>query len=89
DSPDLDWRCRQDLMTCAPVEVPGSVACAVTAYLAELRLIYGAFDFAVTASGDWYFLECNPNGQWAWQPARTTAAIALAIADLLEKGPDT
>ncbi len=25
-------------------------------YLAELRLIYGAFDFAVTACGDWYFL---------------------------------
>ncbi|MGW8669029.1 ATP-grasp ribosomal peptide maturase [Streptomyces niveus] len=89
DSPDLDWRCRQDLMTCTAVEVPGSVARAVTAYLAELRLIYGAFDFAVTTSGDWYFLECNPNGQWAWQPARTTAAIARAIADLLEKGPDT
>ncbi|MEV8406420.1 ATP-grasp ribosomal peptide maturase [Streptomyces niveus] len=89
DSPDLDWRRRQDLMTCTAVEVPESVASAVTAYLAELRLVYGAFDFAVTASGDWYFLECNPNGQWAWQPAETVAAIAQAIADLLEKGPDT
>ncbi|WP_130797385.1 ATP-grasp ribosomal peptide maturase [Streptomyces otsuchiensis] len=68
NSPDLDWRYRQDLMTCAPVEVPKSVARAVAMYLAELRLIYGAFDFSVTASGDWYFLECNPNGQWAWQP---------------------
>ncbi|MGW8568740.1 ATP-grasp ribosomal peptide maturase [Streptomyces niveus] len=89
DSPDLDWRRRQDLMTCTAVEVPESVASTVTAYLAELRLVYGAFDFAVTASGDWYFLECNPNGQWAWQPAETVAAIARAIADLLEKGPDT
>ncbi|MEU9744302.1 ATP-grasp ribosomal peptide maturase [Streptomyces niveus] len=89
DSPDIDWRYRQDLMTCVPVGVPESVACAVTAYLAELRLTYGAFDFAVTASGDWYFLECNPNGQWAWQPAETVAAIARTIADLLEKGPDT
>lgn len=89
ESPDLDWRYRQELMTCASVEVPRSVARAVATYLAELRLIYGAFDFAVTASGDWYFLECNPNGQWAWQPDVTTAAIALAIADQLEKGPDT
>ncbi|WP_329076363.1 ATP-grasp ribosomal peptide maturase [Streptomyces niveus] len=88
DSPDLDWRCRQDLMTCTPVDVPELVARAVTAYLAELRLIYGAFDFAVTASGDWYFLECNPNGQWAWQPPETIEAIAQAIADQLEKGPD-
>ncbi|MEV0779046.1 ATP-grasp ribosomal peptide maturase [Streptomyces sp. NPDC050428] len=89
DSPDIDWRHRQNLMTCTPVEVPESVARAVTAYLAELRLTYGAFDFAVTTIGDWYFLECNPNGQWAWQPTETIAAIAHAIADQLEKGPDT
>ncbi|MFI8422273.1 ATP-grasp ribosomal peptide maturase [Streptomyces sp. NPDC085479] len=88
DSPDLDWRYRQDLMACAPIEVPASVARAVLTYLAELRLHYGAFDFAVTPAGDWYFLECNPNGQWAWQPAQTTAAIAQALADRLEKGPD-
>lgn len=46
-----------------------------------------AFDFAVTPGGVWYFLECNPNGQWAWQPPETTADIALALADHLEKGP--
>ncbi|MET8540005.1 ATP-grasp ribosomal peptide maturase [Kitasatospora sp. NPDC004799] len=88
-SPDLDWRERQDLMTCAPIEVPEPVARSVAAYLGELGLVYGAFDFAVTAAGDWYFLECNPNGQWAWQGTGTTAAIAHAIADLLEKGPDS
>lgn len=86
DSPDLDWRRRQDLMTCTPIDVPEPVARAVVAYLAEFRLVYGAFDFAVTAAGDWYFLECNPNGQWAWQPAETTAAVARALADRLEKG---
>ncbi|WP_405795253.1 ATP-grasp ribosomal peptide maturase [Streptomyces sp. NBC_01506] len=89
DSPDLDWRRRQDLMTCTPVDVPEPVARAVTDYLAGLRLTYGAFDFAVTTAGDRYFLECNPNRQWAWQPAQTIAAIARAIADQLEKGPDT
>ncbi|WP_327064746.1 ATP-grasp ribosomal peptide maturase [Kitasatospora sp. NBC_01302] len=88
DSPDLDWRHRQDLMTCTPVAVPEPVARSVAAYLGEFDLVYGAFDFAVTASGDWYFLECNPNGQWAWQPSETTDAIAHALADQLEKGPD-
>nr|WP_168720422.1 ATP-grasp ribosomal peptide maturase [Streptomyces sp. SAT1]ANO42199.1 hypothetical protein A8713_033630 [Streptomyces sp. SAT1] len=88
-SPDLDWRYRQHLMTCTPIEVPASVARAVAAYLAELRLNYGAFDFAVTAADAWHFLECNPNGQWAWQPAQTTAAIAQALTDRLEKGPAT
>ncbi|WKE71306.1 ATP-grasp ribosomal peptide maturase [Streptomyces sp. WP-1] len=89
DSPDLDWRHRQDLMACTPVDLPEPVARAVAVYFAELHLVYGAFDFAVSTTGDWYFLECNPNGQWAWQPAETTAAIARAIADQLEKGPDT
>ncbi|MEU1510305.1 ATP-grasp ribosomal peptide maturase [Kitasatospora sp. NPDC005748] len=88
DSPDLDWRRRQDLMACAPVAVSEEVSRAVTSYLGELRLVYGAFDFAVTAAGEWYFLECNPNGQWAWQPPETTDAIAQAIADQLQRGPD-
>ncbi|NED11538.1 ATP-grasp ribosomal peptide maturase [Streptomyces sp. SID9124] len=88
DSPDVDWRRRQDLMTCTPVGVPASVARAIAAYLAKFGLVYGAFDFAVTSKGRWYFLECNPNGQWAWQPQETTAAIARAIAGVLEKGPD-
>ncbi|MGX2995299.1 ATP-grasp ribosomal peptide maturase [Streptomyces sp. JNUCC 64] len=89
DSPDLDWRRRQDRMRCAPVGVPDAVARPVAAYLRAFRLAYGAFDFAVTAGGDWYFLECNPNGQWAWQPPDVTSAIAGALADHLQKGPDT
>lgn len=31
----------------------------------------------------------SPNGQWAWKPTHTIAAIARALADQLEKGPDT
>ncbi|MFF1905109.1 ATP-grasp ribosomal peptide maturase [Kitasatospora sp. NPDC058218] len=89
DSPDLDWRHRQDLMEAATVAVPEEVARAVMAYLGELRLVYSAFDFAVTAAGAWYFLECNPNGQWAWQPPETTDAITRAIADQLQRGSDT
>ncbi|MFB6888938.1 hypothetical protein ACFCX4_06435 [Kitasatospora sp. NPDC056327] len=86
DSPDLDWRLRQDLMTCTPIGVPHSVASAVSTYLAEFTLTFGAFDFAVTTTGDWHFLECNPNGQWAWQPTPTTDTIAHALADQLQKG---
>ncbi|MFI9329457.1 ATP-grasp ribosomal peptide maturase [Kitasatospora sp. NPDC052868] len=88
DSPDIDWRVRQDLMTCTPIEVPERVARVVAAYLGELRLTFGAFDFAVTPSGDWCFLECNPNGQWAWKPADIAEAIACALADQLRKGLD-
>jgi putative ATP-grasp target RiPP len=35
DSPDLDWRHRQDQMTCTPVDVPESVAAAIAHALAD------------------------------------------------------
>lgn len=88
DSPDLDWRRRQSLMECTPLAVPAQIARSVSAYLTIAGLAFGAFDFAVTAAGDWYFLECNPNGQWAWQPDSITDSIAHAIADQLQKGPE-
>ncbi|MDY0815728.1 hypothetical protein [Kitasatospora purpeofusca] len=88
DSPDLDWRYRQDRMHCSPIDVPSSIAESVARYLAAFQLTFGAFDFAVTADGTWHFLECNPNGQWAWQPTGTTHRIAHAIADRLERGRD-
>jgi ATP-grasp ribosomal peptide maturase len=84
DSPDLDWRRRQSLMECAPIAVPARIARSVSAYLTTFRLVFGAFDFAVTPAGDWYFLECNPNGQWAWQPDPVTDSIGRAIADELQ-----
>ncbi|MGW7445071.1 ATP-grasp ribosomal peptide maturase [Kitasatospora sp. NPDC054795] len=87
DSPDLDWRRRQHLLTHTPIDVPTSVRRSVARYLERFRLVYGAFDFAVDASGHWWFLECNSNGQWAFFPPPTTDAIATAIADQLQKGP--
>lgn len=75
-------------MRCTPVTVPDEVRRSVAAYLADFDLVFGAFDFAVTAEGRWFFLECNPGGQWAWQPAETTDAIADALADRLQKGCD-
>ncbi|MEV7928589.1 ATP-grasp ribosomal peptide maturase [Kitasatospora sp. NPDC088779] len=86
DSPDLDWRRRQDLMTHTPVPVPEDVAEPVARYLDAFGLVFGAFDFAVDHGGAWHFFECNPNGQWAFHPAATTDAIAEAIADELQRG---
>ncbi|GGY07455.1 ATP-grasp ribosomal peptide maturase [Streptomyces djakartensis] len=85
DSPDLDWRRRQSRMECAPIAVPAGIARSVSVYLDTFRLVFGAFDFAVTPAGDWYFLECNPNGQWAWQPDPVTDSIGHAIADELRR----
>ncbi|WP_424213421.1 ATP-grasp ribosomal peptide maturase [Streptomyces sp. BI20] len=82
----LDWRWDQSLITCTPMPIPRTVADAVRAYLDAFGLTFGAFDFALDPAGRWWFIECNPNGQWAFVDPPTVDAITRALADTLEKG---
>lgn len=49
-------------------------------YLRRMGLNFGCFDFIVTPSGEYVFLECNPNGQWLWVELETGLPISEAIA---------
>lgn len=49
----------------------------------RLGLRYGAIDLVCDQSGKLWFLEINPNGQWAWIENLTGYAIAAAIVDEL------
>lgn len=50
----------------ARVELPEPVSCLVHSLLNYYGLRFAALDFVIDFSGSWYFLEVNPNGQWAW-----------------------
>lgn len=63
--------------------LPASVASQCVAFLYRMSLNFGCFDFIVTPSGEYVFLECNPNGQWLWVELSTGLKIADAIADFL------
>lgn len=76
----IDWRCRYDELRYEVWETPGEVCCGVQAYLREFGLTFGAFDFSVTPDGRWWFLECNPAGQWGWIAEETGLPIAEVIA---------
>ncbi|MFD8527833.1 ATP-grasp ribosomal peptide maturase [Streptosporangium canum] len=86
----LDWRSGDwDELGYDPIPVPEPIADALHAYLHHFGLVFGCFDFALeAASGQaserWTFIECNPNGQWAWLP--DSDAMAHAFADVLLKG---
>ncbi|MGV9263855.1 ATP-grasp ribosomal peptide maturase [Kitasatospora sp. NPDC003701] len=82
----LDWRSEYRDLTYEPVDCPEPVRVALLRFLGEFGLRFGAFDFAVTPEGDWWFLECNPNGQWAWLEHAAGLPITSAIAGLLENG---
>lgn len=78
-----DWRIMQEQAEYRRIEVPRETAQAVRAYLRLMGLAYGAFDFAVDHDGRWWFLECNPNGQFGFIELRTGLPISRALASLL------
>lgn len=81
---EVDWRrgSRVDLAH-ERVELPEDVAARCLALTRALDLRYGAIDLIRDAAGAYWFLEINPNGQWAWIERRTGAPLSAAIVDAL------
>ncbi|MCG7871026.1 MAG: hypothetical protein JAZ11_02860 [Candidatus Thiodiazotropha lotti] len=65
-------------------DLPGDVADRCREIVKRLGLRYGAIDLVLDLSGKFWFLECNPNGQWAWIENRTGLPIADAIVNSME-----
>ncbi|MEU4086448.1 ATP-grasp ribosomal peptide maturase [Streptomyces aureus] len=85
DSGLLDWRTDYSRLRYTPVEPPPGIEPSLHRYLAHFGLVFGAFDFAVDTDGQWWFLECNPSGQWYWLEPETGLPMRAALADLLKR----
>ncbi len=59
----IDWRSDYANLGYGITEVPAAVRQATLTLMEDLGLRFGALDFLVRPSGDWVFLEINPNGQ--------------------------
>ncbi|WKZ26843.1 MAG: hypothetical protein QY311_01665 [Candidatus Paceibacterota bacterium] len=83
----VDWRRKPRLndtdLKMSSVTLPSDVEARLFKLVAKLGLRFGCIDMIVSPSGDYIFLEINPNGQWYFVQLRTQARIAEAIADLL------
>ena len=55
----------------------------------DLGLSYAAIDLVLDKSNNYYFLEVNPNGEWAWIQTNVGFPVANAIADLLCSSRDS
>lgn len=83
---EVDWRktSTPDLPHSTYV-LPPEVAKACITLTKSLGLRFGALDFVLDLAGQFWFLEINPNGQWAWIETRTGHPIAAAIVAELER----
>jgi glutathione synthase/RimK-type ligase-like ATP-grasp enzyme len=80
----IDWR-HYDIGNTPyrAVEIPERVRISLFRVMKHYDLTFGCIDMIITPSGDYVFLELNPNGQWYWIEYLTGLPIAKCIADYL------
>lgn len=89
DHPDiLDWRrAYTDGAThFETYDLPRPLQAKCIALTKALGLDFGAIDIMLDTKGIYWFLEINPNGQWAFIEEDTGQSIGKALAALLEHG---
>ena len=88
DTGKIDWRQGYGHgIKWSRFDLPEDIAEKCLVFLKKMNLNFGCFDFIVSPSGEYVFLECNPNGQWLWVEIETGLPISEAIAEwLAEKG---
>jgi len=62
------------------VDCPTKIQELILTYMKIMGLNFAAFDFVVDHKEEWYFLECNPNGQWLWIEIKTELPMAKSFA---------
>jgi hypothetical protein len=83
-----DWRIGNHTgnLSITPHKLPADVKQKCFALVKKLGLKFGAIDMILDKQGRYWFLEINPNGQWAFVEMETGQPIGKAMADLLLSG---
>lgn len=68
-------------VVCLPTEIENACRKMMNYY----GLLFAAIDLVLTPNDEYYFLEINPNGQWAWIEKKTGLPLSDALVDLLLK----
>lgn len=79
----IDWRKEKGVLPHTIHELPDNIKRKCIAMTQRLKLQYSAIDLILDEYGDYIFLECNPNGQWAWLEIRLGFPISTDIVRML------
>lgn len=77
-----DWRRHKKEVRFLPLELPLKIQKRCISLLKEFDLIYGAIDLALLEE-EFYFLEINPTGEWAWLVDDAGQHIDICLAKYL------
>jgi glutathione synthase/RimK-type ligase-like ATP-grasp enzyme len=79
-----DWRRTKGGAEFQPHNLPTEVTDKCVELVKELGLRYGAIDLALK-DAEYYFLEVNPTGEWAWLVDSAGLPIDSALCKLLSR----
>jgi glutathione synthase/RimK-type ligase-like ATP-grasp enzyme len=85
ENPDTitDWRKGQMELNHSEHQLPIELEKLCIALVSQLELGFGAIDLILDEEGNYFFLEINPNGQWAWIESQLGFDISGEIVNLL------
>lgn len=82
----IDWRRAQDVnLPHYTHTLPEDIKNKCLEIVEKFGLKFGAIDMILGKNGKYYFLEINPNGQWAWIEKRTGYKLTKVLTDMLIK----
>lgn len=75
-----DWRLhKREELTYSHYTLPENVSDRCVALCSNLKLPFGAIDL-IEKNGEFFFIEINPTGEWAWLPdAESTVGEAISL----------
>mgnify|MGYP000149793855 CR=1 FL=1 len=80
-----DWRKYKDDVQFIPYELPETIVKRSIELVKKFNLLFGAIDL-IYRRGDYYFIEINPTGEWAWLVENANQRIDKDIVDILTGG---
>lgn len=83
---EVDWRKGGNInLVHEHIDIPSNIKDKCIELVKMLGLKFGAIDLICDKNNNYWFLEINPNGQWAWIENQTKLPIASTIVDELLK----
>lgn len=80
----VDWRKGSNIdLAHTVIELPDDVRNKCIEITRNFGLKFSAIDLILDVHNKYWFLEINPNGQWAWIENRTGLKLSKAIVDTL------
>ena len=81
----IDWRKAKEYLIHRKIDLPQEIKTKAIEITQALGLTFSAIDFVCDKKGNYIFLECNPNGQWAWIETRLGYPISEEIVNVLAR----